>query len=82
MELHNSLIQTQQDLDEFSRFQDWFKDEFEEAIENVRCGIETKEECMESAVIKIELYRYLQEKLSKQNQFSFELFEKFKKLKA
>lgn len=81
-ELHKDLIQTQKDLEEFSRFQKWFDTELEEAIENVRCGIQTKDESLESAVIKIELYRYLQEQLSKQNQFSFELFAKYKEVKA
>lgn len=81
MEIHNEIIQSQQDLNEFSGFQKWFKSELSEAIQNVRYGIQTKEESSESAIIKIELYRHLQEKLSKQNEFSFELFGRYKQIK-
>lgn len=75
------IIQTQENLEEFSRFQKWFKAELNETIENVRYGIQSNEESTESAILKIELYKYLQNKLGKQNEFSFELFEKYKEIK-
>lgn len=74
----NELINTQADLDEYKNFQVWFNGVLEESINDVIYGIKEGTEAMKNGQDKIEMFKFIQTNIMKQNDFSLSMFKRYK----